>query len=140
MICGKENFNNYMLFNKIYLKYANEMWIHAGDCGKDKRAHSIVSKKEVVVPMGTFSNPAKWDILVLLHEIGHIKTNKDSMKVYEKEFLATQWAANEAKNWGFKIEKEWKQIYQNYIWEKRDMCIRKGGKNVADKNELVVKW
>ena len=116
------------------------MWIHAGECGKDKRAYSVVSKKEIIVPVGVFSNPTEWDILALLHEIGHIKTNKDSMRVYEKEYLATQWAADEAQKWNFKISGDYKNIYQEYIWDKRNMCIRMNGKNVPSKRSLKIKW
>ena len=134
------SFRRFMLFNDIYLKYANEMWIHVGDCGKEKRAFSYVSNKEVIMPEGVFMNPTEWDILSLLHEIGHIKTNKDSMRVFEKEYLATQWCADEAKRWGFTVKDEWKDVYQKYIWDHRDSCVKRKGKNVPDKSKLVVKW
>lgn len=129
-----------ILFNRIYLKYCCEMWIHCGDCGKDNRAFSIVSNNEIVMPFGVFAHPSEWDILSLLHEIGHIKTNTDNMRVYEKEYLATQWSANEAKRIGFKINSTWKNIYQNYIWEKRKYSVSRKVKNIPTKEQLIVKW
>lgn len=129
-----------LLFNRIYLNYCNDMWIHCGDCGKDNRAFSIVSDREVVMPFGVFVNPSEWNILALLHEIGHIKTNNDNMRVYEKEYLATQWSADEAKRIGFTIKPEWKDIYQNYIWEKRRYSIARKAKDIPTKEQLVIKW
>lgn len=129
-----------IMYNKIYLKFCNDMWIHCGDCGDDNRAYSYVSLREVVVPMGVFSNPSEWDLIVLLHEIGHIKTNKESMKMYWKEYLATQWAANEAKKWGLKIKPLYKEAFQNYIWEKRERSIACRGKGVHSKEAITVKW
>ncbi len=128
------------LFNRIFLKYAREMWIHSGDCGKDRRAYSIISRKEIILPRDSFSNPSEWDIIVLLHEIGHIKTNRDSMRVYEKEYLATQWSADEARRLGFPVKQLWKDAFRDYILEKRQMCLNRGGKNVADEEALVIQW
>lgn len=128
------------MYNQIYLKYCKEMLIHCGDCGKDRRAYSYVSLREIVVPMGVFSNPSEWDLLVLLHEIGHIKTNKESMKMYWKEYLATQWAADEAKKWGLPIKPLYKEAFQKYIWEKRERSIASKGKKVHSKEEITIKW
>ncbi len=130
----------FKLFNAIFSHYGKEMWIHSGDCGPDNRAYSYISLKEVILPCETFRHPTEWDIMALLHEIGHIKTNKEKMRVFEKEFLAVQWSADEAKRWDFKIKSEWKTIYQDYIWEKRDICIRKKGKNVPDRDALIIHW
>ena len=124
------------MFDNIYKKYSNEIWIHSGDCGKDKRAYSYISSKEIVLPEESFKTPTDWAILVLLHEIGHIKTNTTQMKECEKEFYATQWSATEAKRLGLTILPLWKNAYQNYIWGKR----RGNSKNVPSREDLVVKW
>lgn len=135
---------NYMerkrMFDNICNFYSRNIWIHVGDCGADGRAFSYVIRREIVLPESAFRNPSEWDILALLHEIGHIKTNTQKMKVYEKEYYATQWAANEAKRIGFYVSPEWKKAYQEYIFEKRQNCINRKGKNVVDKNKLIIKW
>ena len=127
-------------YNRIYLKYCNEMWIHCGDCGEDRRAYSYVSLREIVVPMGVFSDPSEWDLIVLLHEIGHIKTNKESMKMVVKEYLATQWMADESKKWEIPVKKLYADAFQKYIWEKRKLSIARGGKNVPSEEELAIRW
>ena len=124
------------IFNNICNKYSNEIWIHPGDCGKDNRAYSYISRREIVLPEDSFSTPSEWAILVLLHEIGHIKTNTSQMKECEKEFYATQWSAIEAKKIGLTIQSSWKKAYQSYIWGKR----RGNSKNALSKEDLVVKW
>ncbi len=73
------------LFFQIYNKYSQEMWIHEGDPGRGNGACAYLIRREIVLPEGTFSHPEEWDILVLLHEVGHIKTNKPKMKTYEKK-------------------------------------------------------
>ncbi len=128
------------LFECICRMYGREMFIHSGKMAPDESGYSYVSLREVVLPERAFHNPTGWDALTLLHEIGHIKTNRDRMKVYEKEYLATQWSADEAKKWGFTIIERWKKTYQEYIFSKRTMCIRKGGKNVPPERELMIRW
>ncbi len=128
------------LFTQLYNKYSREMYIHSGDCGPDKRAYSYVMRREIVLPEESFNNPSEWQILELLHEVGHVKTNTHRMKVYEKEFLATQWSANEAKKLGFPIKQLWRDAYQQYIWDKRQMCINRKGKNVPEKEDLIIQW
>ncbi len=128
------------LFRSIYNKYCGEMYIHSGDCGPDNRGYSYVLRREIILPKESFSNPSEWQILELLHEIGHVKTNTRRMKVYEKEFHATQWSANEAKKLGLPIKQLWRDAYQQYIWEKRQMCINHKGRNVPKKEDLIIQW
>lgn len=128
------------LFDYIYNKYSKEMWIHEGNCGADKRPYSYIINKEIVLPKNSFRNPSEWIVFALLHEIGHIKTNTTKMKLYEKEFYATQWAATEARNLKFNIRTEWKKVYQDYILDKRQSCVNKKGKNVINKELLLIKW
>ncbi len=128
------------LFTELYNKYSKEMYIHSGDCGPDNRAYSYISRREIVLPEESFSNPSEWAILELLHEVGHVKTNTRRMKVYEKEFLATQWSADEARKLGFPVKQLWRDAYQQYIWDKRQICINHKGRHVADKAALIVQW
>lgn len=131
---------NKALFQKIYNTYCKEMYIHFMDLAPGESGYSYVSLREIVLPTKAMYNPSGWNVLALLHEVGHIKTNKDSMRVYEKEYLATQWSADEARRLGFHVTDLWKRTYQNYIFDKRTMCINKGGKNVPPKEKLVIKW
>ena len=128
------------LFFQVYNKYSPEMWIHEGDPGRGNGACAYLIRREIVLPEGTFSHPEEWDILVLLHEVGHIRTNKPKMKSYEKEYHAVQWSAKEAKRIGLPVKELWKEAYQDYIWKKRQLSINRKGKNVARKEELVVEW
>lgn len=128
------------MFTSVFNKYCCEMWIHEGDPGRGNGACSYIIRREIVLPVGTINNPDEWSVLVLLHEIGHIKTNTPKMKTYEKEYRAIQWSANEAKKIGLEVKKEWKEAYQNYIFKKRDMSIKRNAKNVVDKESLIVKW
>lgn len=131
---------NKELFKKIYNTYSKEMYIHFMDLEPGESGYSYVSLKEIVLPRKAMVNPSGWNVLALLHEIGHIKTNKDSMRVYEKEYLATQWSADEARRLGFRITDLWKKTYQDYIFDKWAMCVKRGGKNVLPKEKLVIKW
>ncbi len=128
------------MFNSIYNRYSGEMYIHSGDCGPDNRGYSYVMRREIVLPKESFTSPSEWQILELLHEIGHVKTNTHRMKVYEKEFRATQWSATEAKKLGLPIKQLWRDAYQQYIWDKRQMCINRRGKNVPEKEDLIIQW
>ena len=124
----------FMLFSKIYLEYCQEMWIHAGEpgCG----FYSYIIAREVVVPPEAFRHPDQWDVFALLHEIGHIKTNTVRQKRYYQEYLATQWAIQEAKKIGLKVPKSFIYTYQKYIWDWRDRSIKLKGKNVHSKEEI----
>ncbi len=128
------------LFTKLYKKYSKEMFIHSGDCGPDNRGYSYVMRREIVLPKESFTNPSEWQILELLHEVGHVKTNTRRMKLYEKEFQAIQWSANEAKKLGFPIKQLWRDAYQQYIWDKRQMSINRRSKKVPEKEDLIIQW
>jgi hypothetical protein len=123
-----------ILFHDIYVKYHNQMWIHSGNTGCG--FYSYILSREVVVPPEAFQNPDVWDVFALLHEIGHIKTNTVKQKRYYQEYLATQWAIEEAKKIGFKVPKTYLDIYQNYIWKWRETSIKLRGKNILDKEEV----
>lgn len=128
------------MFDAVYHKYNKEMIILPGDCGPDDIAFSYVSLRYIAMPYKAFKDPSEWDILCLFHEIGHIKTNTEKMKICEKEYFATQWAADEAKKWNFQVRQLYRDTYQNYIWEKRELGLKHKGKNLPTKEELVVKW
>lgn len=126
-----------VLFNRIYMKYRNDAWIH---CGANNKFAACLEEKYIVVPQGVFTNPSEWDIFALLHEVGHIKTNTTQMKRYYQEYLATQWALDESKNWGFEVYKYFIDVYQEYIYKWRERSIKLKGKKIHSKEELLLKY
>ncbi len=131
---------NKELFKKIYDKYSKEMYIHFMELPPRESGYSYLAYREIVLPKKAATNPSGWNVLALLHEVGHIKTNNERMRLFEKEYYATQWSANEARKLGFKVTELWKTTYQDYIFEKRAMYIKEGGRNVPPKEKLVIKW
>ena len=121
------------VFYKIYNKYNNNMWIHSGD-----EFYSYLIRREIVVPQKAFLTPDAWDIFALLHEIGHILTNNPKQKRCLQEYLATQWAIEEAKKIGFVVPKPFIKTYQEYIWKWRETSIKHKGKNIPTKGDLTL--
>lgn len=74
----------------------------------------------------------------LLHEIGHIETNKFNMRRCEQEFYATQWAVDRFHEYGLEIPDSIRETYQDYIDEELARGLRRGGKNYPE--SLKVKW
>ena len=121
------------VFISICLKYSGLMNIHAGD-----GFYARLSERDVVVPAATFETADDWDVFALLHEIGHIMTNKPTQKRCVKEYLATQWALEEASKLGFIVERSYIENYQDYIWWWREMSTKLRGKNVPGKEDLTL--
>ena len=130
----------FMMYHTMFQEYSAEnIWIRFIEI-EDNRAYSCVKSRIISMPARSFLHPTGWDILCLLHEVGHIMTNTPKMRVFECEFFATQWAAEEAKKWGGVVKDLWKNTYQKYIWDKRKDCIRRRGKNVPDMENLIISW
>ena len=130
-----------LMFNRIYNTYSGEIYIHGVDCDEDdERGYTYISRKEITLPKKWFTFPTKWAIFVLLHEVGHVKTNTLWMPLYEKEVLATQWAADTAREIGFSINKAQRKAYQDYIWEKREEDFDRIGGIIPGREDLVVNW
>ena len=126
------------VFYGIFLKYRTEIAICPCGCD-DGRGEAYIENRLIFYPPKAFERPTEWDAFCLLHEIGHIKTNTVDMPDSECEFLATEWAAKEAKNWGIKVKKDWKDNWQSYIWSfLRKECPRERFNSL--KEELVVRW
>lgn len=86
-----------------------------------------------------YKNPTENDLFDLLHEIGHIMTNKVGMKRCMEEYLATQWALDNSKKYNVKISKKRIQEFQDYIWKWRDIGIKHNAKIIPSKLELTLK-
>jgi hypothetical protein len=63
----------------------------------------------------------------LFHEIGHIMTNKSTMRRAEEEYYATVWAIEEMKKYNLTVPQKTLQEYQEYIDMEIDRGIRRGG-------------
>jgi len=123
------------LHNYLYLKYRNQVIIEFEDNKPDDFYSYIISRK-VVIPSCTKSHQTEWTLFAFLHEIGHVLTNKPNQKRYLQEYLATQWAIEEAKNIGFDVPNNFIKIYQDYIWKWREKSIKLNGKNIHSKEEV----
>ena len=128
--------NRIELFYNLYMQYHKSMWIHAGKSGGG--FYSYLGNREIVIEPDALIKPSAWDIFAFLHEIGHIMTNTTSMKRYEQEYLATQWAIDKAKEIGFDVPEKYITTYQNYIWKWRETSIKHKAKNVASKESLLL--
>ena len=93
-------------------------------CKNDwKRTHAHVRERRV----------CKWEqrnsfqsTFTLLHEIGHIMTDKGYYRRAEQEFFATEWAIAECLKYELKIPYKTISIYQRYIDIEKDRGIRRG--------------
>ena len=99
------------IINKIINKYNNEalFLFYDGDslCYRDNRIIFLSNK--------IIENPIDDNVFEMLHEIGHILNNSDSMKKCEREYYATVWAIKESKRYRLNISDDCKKMYQNYI-------------------------
>lgn len=87
----------------------------------------------------TIFSPKEDDLTDLLHEIGHIVTNRDKMKRCVEEYLATQWAIDHAKKYNVRFSKKRINEFQNYIYKWRETGIKHKAKNIPSKEELLLK-
>ena len=125
------------LHNFVYSQYKDVVKITFKDLEPDD-FYSYIISKEVVIPLCTKYNQTEWTLFAFLHEIGHVMTNTSKMKRCLQEYLATQWAIEEAKKIGFIVPKSFLYTYQMYIWRWRDESIKHKGKNVPTKEELTI--
>jgi len=128
------------LHNYIYYIYSKRMTIEFQDDADIGDFGSYIEKRVVLLPRKIIQNPSEWSLFAFLHEIGHIITNTPKMKRYEQEYLATQWALDEAKRIGFKVKQKNIDIYQEYIFDWRERSIKLKAKSVLPKEALVLKY
>ncbi len=121
--------------NNVWLKYHKHIKI-VFENEKDDDFHAFVGSAKVCLPKSVKTNQSEWTLLCFLHEIGHIMTNTCNMKRYEMEFLATQWALDEAKRIGFVVMNKDIQRFQRYI----NGYARKIRKNPPDLKDLLLKY
>lgn len=65
----------------------------------------------------------------LLHEVGHIMTNKSTYRRCEQEYYATVWALKEAREYyGLDIPDSIIKEYNRYVKMEHDRGVRRNGK------------
>ena len=100
-----------MDINKILNKYKDKVNImfYNGDSQCYREFNYIFLSNRII------ESPTDDNLFELLHELGHIFNNDDSMRLCEEEYYATVWAIKESKKYKLKISKECRTLYQNYI-------------------------
>lgn len=85
-----------------------------------------------------YENPDTSFLFVLLHEIGHIKTNKPLELRSMKEFKATKWALKNRKKYSVrKPSKKTMSIYQNDVFKWYNIETILGEKHALSKTDLM---
>lgn len=134
----KKQTNNYCtLITQLWLKYHQEYTFIFDNC---ECAYCYLQDKEIHFPLSDFKNPDSRAVFDLLHEIGHLKTNKKGMKRCEEEYYATQWAIKEMKKYHLELHPVDKDIFQHYIWKWRETGMKLKGKNMPSKQQLTLVW
>lgn len=133
----KDKINYQTLLTLIWIQYNAKYKFIICDC---EIPHCFLKEKEIYFPQNCFKNPCSRDVFDLLHEIGHLETNKKGMKRCEEEYYATKWAIKEMKKYNFNISLADKRIFQDYIWKWRETGIKLKGKNMPTKKELTLSW
>ena len=126
-----------VLLTEIWFYYNSEYKLVLEHCDVP---HCHLDEKEIHYPLKRFCDPDNRDVFDMLHEVGHLKTNKKGMKRCEEEFYATEWAIKEMKKYKFELSQKDKQIFQNYIWQWRERGIKLKGKNMPSKEQLTLVW
>jgi hypothetical protein len=123
--------------NGIIAEYRNTIHFRPTN---EKGAYCYVPERIIYLHTDSFFNPTPSSLFDLLHEIGHIMTNKSGMKRCEEEYYATQWAISEMKKYDYMISDKRKDEFQQYIWKWRDTSIKLKAKTVPSREELTLKW
>lgn len=133
----RKEINYKVIITQIWIQYSKDYVFIFDNCNI---AHCYLKEKEIHFPIENFKDPNVREIFDLLHEIGHLKTNKKGMKRCEEEFYATQWAIKEMKKYNLELDSINKHIFQNYIWKWRETGIKLNGKNIPNKEQLTLIW
>ena len=98
----------------VYIDEHSSCWSRMHVHVKERRICKFISKDSYSA------------LLDLLHEIGHIETDRASMKRAESESEATLWAINRLKELGLPIKRKPLRKYKDYIRMTYDRGIRRG--------------
>jgi hypothetical protein len=101
-------------YHKVILDEKSVCW---------QRTHVHVKERRICKHTPKESYPS---LLTLLHEIGHIYTDKSGMKRCEQESEATMWAVNRLKELGLPIKRKYIKPYKDYIRMTYNRGVRRG--------------
>lgn len=126
------------LEEKIIDKYRKEgcIFLYKSECD---RAYCYLNSGLIIVDVNKIMNPTDTFIFDLLHEIGHIMSNKEGMKRWEEEASATEWAIKEAKKYNITISQNTRNRYDKYINDWITYARKHKSKNIPTK-EYVCNW
>lgn len=110
------------------------------DLKKGEVPYCYLKSKEIHFEQKRFDKPTSRDVFDLLHEIGHLETNKPGMKRCEEEYYATMWAIEKMKKYDFDIPQNDKAEFQEYVWKWREIGIKHKAKTIPSKKQLMLRW
>ncbi|MBR5845522.1 MAG: hypothetical protein IKY65_04615 [Rikenellaceae bacterium] len=114
--------------NEIIKKYG--VRISAGcPLGCRVRTHAHPRLRQVCKWKPSSSLPSTF---TLLHEVGHIETDRAGMRRAEQEYHATVWALERCKEYGLEVPSALIGKYQKYIDQEKARGLRRGGKGYAE--------
>ena len=128
----------YIMMNDIMDKYKKENIIFIFT--DEKLDYCYLDTYKVYISKNQYENADAESVFNLLHEIGHLKSNKPGMKRCEEEYYATVWAIKKSKKYNIKIPKYIRNSYQEYIYNWRTSAIKKHAKIVPSIKELTLIW
>lgn len=105
--------NNKQKVDDIISKYSNKYQFISTP---DIQSFALSEQGIIVINLSSWVTPNSFFVFAVLHEIGHCETYKRKQNKITREFLATQWAINNSKQWNVKITNKQKQDWQEYIY------------------------
>lgn len=113
--------------NEVIKKY--RVHVSAGcPLGYRTRTHAHPKLRQVCKWKQANSIPSTF---TLLHEVGHIETDRPGMRRAEQEYHATVWALERCKEYSIEVPRALIEKYQKYIDEEKARGMRRGGKGYA---------
>lgn len=127
-----------MNYRQIQDEVIQKYWVKIDtDSSCYGRTHAHIREKKRICKWKPANNIKA--TFTLLHEVGHIMTTKAWMRRCEEEFYATVFALEECKKYGIDVPDKLVEEYQDYIWMELDRGIRRGGKQLPSRSDLILK-
>jgi hypothetical protein len=113
---------DYKNWQEYYIKKYNIQIVENSTCWNRTHAHCDGTRRICKWK----STNSYLSLFSLLHEIGHIETDKSTMKRAEQESEATRWAVNELRHQGIPIKQKILKRYKDYTIRTYNRGIRRG--------------
>ena len=99
--------------DKIIVKYRNKyMFIPT----TDKQSCAVSNNGVIILNVDEWKSPDAFFVFTVLHEIGHCETYQKGQYKVKREYLATQWAIDNSKEWNVKLKSSEQKRWQEYIY------------------------